>query len=72
MHVKFHFIMLFTFNSYILSETIVSKIHVPYNQNLMEILQTFPQQHAGHHLVSIKVPPAAEYKRFLEAKFNPT
>ena len=44
MHVKFHFIMLFTFNSYILSETIVSRIHVPYNQNLIEILQTFPQQ----------------------------
>ena len=44
MHVKFHFIMLFTFNSYILSETIVSRIHVPYNQNLIEILQTFSQQ----------------------------
>ena len=51
MHVKFHFIMLFTFNSYILSKTIVSRIHVPYNQNLIEILQTFPQQRAGHHLV---------------------
>ena len=54
MHVKFHFIMLFTFNSYILSETIVSRIRVPYNQNLIEILQTFPQQRAGPHLV-IKV-----------------
>ena len=51
MHVKFHYIMLFTFNSYILSKTIVSIIHVPYNQNLIEILQTFPQQRAGHHLV---------------------
>ena len=51
MHVNFHFIMLFTFNSYILSKTIVLRIHVPYNQNLIEILQTFPQQCAGHHLV---------------------
>ena len=46
---KIPFYMLFTFNTYILSETIVSIIHVPYNQNLIEILQTFPQQRAGHH-----------------------